>query len=91
MDEDKANGGLDDVRKAAWCYIALALDKLINTNSQPLPWHSNRQVVVGTFASHDFGMKWSYAEMVSWPCHRRVGVGMGAEGYWRLHRVNWSR
>ena len=84
VDEDKANGGLDDVRKAAWCYVALALDKLFNTNSQLCRWHSNRQVVAGTFDSHDFGMKWSYTEMA-------VGIeGLGLEWalreYWRLHR-----
>ena len=79
VDEDKANGGLDDVRKAAWCYVALALDKLINTNSQLCRWHSNRQVVAGTFDSHDFGMKWSYTEMA-------VGIeGLGLE--WALRDI----
>ena len=79
VNEDKTNGGLDDVRKAAWCYIALALDKLINTNSNLCLWHSNRQVVVGTFARHDFGMKWSYAEMA-------VGIeGLGLE--WALKDI----
>ena len=29
VDEDQANGDLDNGRKAAWCYVALALDKLI--------------------------------------------------------------
>ena len=79
VDEDKANGGLDDVRKAAWCYVALALDKLFNTNSQLCRWHSNRQVVAGTFDSHDFGMKWSYTEMA-------VGIeGLGLE--WALRDI----
>ena len=63
VDEDQASGDLDDIRKAAWCYIALALDKLINVNSLLCRWHANREVVAGTFDSHDFGMKWSYTEM----------------------------
>ena len=63
VDEDRDAGKLDENRKAAWCYIALAMDKLINTNSLLCRWHPNRQVVAGTFDSHDFGMKWSYAEM----------------------------
>ena len=63
VDEDRANGELDDTRKAAWCYIALAFDKLLNTNSLLCRWHANREVVAGTFDSHDFGMKWSYTEM----------------------------
>ena len=63
VDEDRDAGKLDENRKAAWCYIALAMDKLINTNSLLCRWHPNRQVIAGTFDSHDFGMKWSYAEM----------------------------
>ena len=63
VEEDKTSGRLDECRKAAWCYVALAIDKLINTNSLLCRWHPNRQVVAGTFDSHDFGMKWSYAEM----------------------------
>ena len=73
VDEDKARGKLDDVRRAAWCYVAVALDKLISTNSQLCRWHSNRQVVAGTFDTHDFGIKWSYTEMA-------VGIeGLGLE------------
>ena len=63
VEEDKTSGRLDECRKAAWCYVALAMDKLINTNSLHCRWHPNRQVVAGTFDRHDFGMKWSYAEM----------------------------
>ena len=63
VDADDAAGQLDDRRRAAWCYVALALDKLISTNSLLCRWHSNRGVVAGTFDSHDFGMKWSYSEM----------------------------
>ena len=63
VDEDRTAGVLNDIRKAAWCYVALGLDKLINTNSLLCRWHANREVVAGTFDSHDFGMKWSYTEM----------------------------
>ena len=63
VDEDESTGTLDDIRKAAWNYVALAIDKLINANSLLCVWHANREVVAGTFARHDFGMKWSYAEM----------------------------
>ena len=63
VDEDRDTDKLDENRKAAWCYLALAIDKLITTNSLHCRWHPNRQVVAGTFDRHDFGMKWSYAEM----------------------------
>ena len=63
VEQDRKSGVLDETRKAAWSYIALGLDKLISTNSLLCRWHANRQVVAGTFDRHDFGMKWSYAEM----------------------------
>ena len=63
VDEDRAAGVFDDTRKEAWCYVALALDKMINRNSLLTRWMDKTSVVVGTFDSHDFGMKWSYAEM----------------------------
>ena len=63
VDEDISAENLTDARKAAWCYIALGLDKLINRNSLLSRWVPKNGTVVGTFDSHDFGMKWSYAEM----------------------------
>ena len=63
VDADRDSGELTELRQAAWCYVALALDKLINVNNFLGRWHSNRGVVAGIFDSHDFGMKWSYAEM----------------------------
>ena len=79
VDADKAAGVLDDTRKVAWCYIALALDKMINRNSLLVRWTPLTQSVNSTFDSHDFGMKWSYAEMA-------VSIrGLGLE--WALRDV----
>ena len=66
VDEDRNAGKLDESRKAAWCYVALGIDKLINRNSLLTRWNPNKgkETVEATFDSHDFGMKWSYAEMV---------------------------
>ena len=63
VEEDKSHNELNDIRQAAWCYVALAMDKLINRNSLITRWDAGKQIVIGTFDSHDFGMKWSYAEM----------------------------
>ena len=63
VDEDRTAGELNDTRNAAWCYVALALDKMFNRNSLQTRWMDKTNVIVGTFDSHDFGMKWSYAEM----------------------------
>ena len=71
---------LDDRRKSAWGYVAIALDKLISTNSLLCRWHPNRQVVAGTFDSHDFRFKWSYSEMAV-TCR-----GLGLE--WSLNDIS---
>ena len=82
VDEDEAEGELDDTRKAAWAYVALAIDKLINRNSLMTRWVPRNETVVGTFDSHDFGFKWSYAEMA-------VAIrGLGLE--WALNEVGKS-
>ena len=63
VDTDEDAGCLDDTRKAAWAYVSMALDKLLNRNSLLTRWDSGTSKVAGTFDSHDFGMKWSYSEM----------------------------
>ena len=63
LDADRAAGRLDDLRRAAYGYLALSLDKLRDYNSRLTHWHVGRQVVAGTFDRHDFSFKWSYVEM----------------------------
>ena len=76
VNEDETAGELDGARKAAWCYVALALDKVLHYNNLLARWHPGREVVASVFDSHDFGMKWSYSEMA-------VGIeGLGLE--WAL-------
>ena len=63
LEEDRAAGRLDEVQKAAYGYVALTIDKLLNYNARMTRWHANRSVLAGTFDRHDYAMKWSYAEM----------------------------
>ena len=63
LDADRAEGKLNEVRQAAYGYLALSLDKLRDYNSRMTRWHVNREVMVNTFDRHDFSFKWSYAEM----------------------------
>ena len=63
LDEDRQAGPLDEVRRAAYGYLALTIDKLLNYNARMTRWHANRSVLAGTFDRHDFAFKWSYAEM----------------------------
>ena len=63
VDEDQAAEVLDERRKAAWCYVALAIDKLLNYNSTMSIWHAISEIIANTFSTHDFSFKCSYAEM----------------------------
>jgi putative DNA methylase len=63
--EDGKDGLLTDIRKAAYVYLALSLDKLRDYNSRLTHWHSTRATVAGTFDRHDFAFKWSYVEMAA--------------------------
>ena len=64
LDADQAAVRLDDLRKAAYGYLALTLDKFLNYNSRMSVWMSTREVVANTFNRHDFSFCWSHAEMV---------------------------
>ena len=63
LEDDRRAGKLTPVRKAAYGYLALSLDKLRDYNSRMSVWHSNRSVMTNTFSQHDYSFKWSYAEM----------------------------
>ena len=65
LEEDRAAGKLTEIRKAAYVYLAMTLDKLRDYNSRLTHWHSTRAVVAGTFDRHDFAFKWSYVEMAA--------------------------
>ncbi|RWB32588.1 MAG: DUF1156 domain-containing protein [Mesorhizobium sp.] len=63
VEEDRSAGRLSPIRRAAYVYIAFALDKLRDYNSRMTRWIPNRETMANTFDRHDFAFKWSYAEM----------------------------
>ena len=63
FEADRTNGDLTDVRRAAYGYLAISLDKLLNYNSRMSVWMPTREVVANTFNRHDFAFCWSHAEM----------------------------
>ena len=79
FDQDKKNGDLTDIRKAVYGYLAISLDTMLNYNSRLSTWHASRTVIRSTFDSHDYGFKWSYAEMVS------LVAGLGYE--WAISKT----
>ena len=63
LDADRAAGRLDDLRKAAYGYLALTLDTLLNYNNRAGRWDNTTGRVRSIFDRHDFAFVWSYAEM----------------------------
>jgi putative DNA methylase len=63
LEAEQAKGGLTETSKAAFGYLAVSLDKLLNYNSRMSVWMSTREVVANTFNRHDFSFAWSHAEM----------------------------
>ena len=63
LEADRAAGELTEVYKAAYGYLALALDKLLNYNCRMTRWIVPREVIASKFDRHDFAFVWSYAEM----------------------------
>lgn len=82
LKEEEAKPGFGEVQKAAFAYLALALDKLRDYNSRMTRWHSSREVVVNTFDRHDFAFKWSFVEMAP------LVVGLGYD--WAIEQTGKS-
>ena len=63
LDANRAAGKLDEVRQAAYGYLALTLDTLLNYNNRAGRWDNTTSRVRSIFDRHDFAFVWSYAEM----------------------------
>ena len=63
LEADRAAGALTPVRQAAYGYLALSLDTLLNYNNRAGRWDSTTGRVRSIFDRHDFAFVWSYAEM----------------------------
>lgn len=53
----------DEQANAVPLYLAFALDKTVDYNSRLSSWDATRVKVRNTFDRHDFGFKWSFAEL----------------------------
>ena len=62
-DRTRANGKLNEARHAAYGYLALTLDTLLNYNNRAGRWDNTTGRVRSIFDRHDFAFVWSYAEM----------------------------
>ena len=77
LEADRAAGRLDETRKAAYGYLALTLDTLLNYNNRAGRWDSTTGRVRSIFDRHDFAFVWSYAEMA--PLVAGVGYDWAVE------------
>ena len=59
LEADRAAGELKEVRKAAYGYLAIALDTLLNYNNRAGRWDSTTGRVRSIFDRHDFAFVWS--------------------------------
>jgi len=61
--EQEQTSGLSEVTQAAFAYLALSLDKLLNWNARLASWNVEAQRLRSVFDRHDFSFKWSFGEM----------------------------
>jgi putative DNA methylase len=63
-EESVKQGELGETSRAALCYVAIAIDKLLNWNANLSSWNIYAQSMRSVFDRHDFAFKWSTAEIV---------------------------
>ena len=63
LDADRGDGKLNEVSLAAYGYLSLTLDTLLNYNNRAGRWDNTTGRVRSIFDRHDFAFVWSYAEM----------------------------
>ena len=63
LEADRSAQSLDGIQEAAYGYLALTLDTLLNYNNRAGRWDNTTGRVRSIFDRHDFAFVWSYAEM----------------------------
>jgi putative DNA methylase len=68
-----------ELQNAAFEYLAVAVDRMIDWNSRQCTWELGKLRMAHTFHVHAFPLKWSYAEMDS------LALGLGYE--WSIRQT----
>ena len=79
LESDRAADRLDEIHQAAYVYLALSLDTMLNYNNRACRWDNTTGRVRSIFDRHDFAFVWSYAEMAP------LVVGVGYE--WAIEKT----
>lgn len=61
--QEEEQSGLTESARAAFVYLALAIDKIIDYNARLSYWDPNTQRARHVFGRHDLSFMWSYAEL----------------------------
>ena len=76
LDADRAEGKLNEIREAAYGYLALTLDTLLNYNNRAGRWDNTTGRVRSIFDRHDFAF--CMVSMPKWPLSSfRFGIRLG--------------
>ena len=59
----EVDGVLSPIMRAAFVYLALSIDKLVDWNSMQCTWDLEKLRLAHTFQVHAFPIRWSFAEM----------------------------
>jgi adenine-specific DNA methylase len=62
-EEVEGQSQLSELKKAAFGYLAIAIDRLIDWNSRQSTWEQDKQRMAHTFSVHAYPVRWSFAEM----------------------------
>lgn len=63
LEEEKGKPGFGEIQKAAFGYLAIAIDTVLNYGTRSCRWDTTTARVRSIFDRHDFAFVWSYAEM----------------------------
>ena len=64
LSHEERDGPISDLTKAAFVYLALALDTMFNYGNKSGRWDVLKQTFRSIFDRHDFAFCWSYCEMI---------------------------
>ncbi len=61
--EQQAKGSFDEVTRAAFGYLAMVIDKVVDYDARSSTWDWTTERVRHVFVQHNFSLVWQYAEM----------------------------
>lgn len=79
LEEERRKGTLSELTSAAFVFLTISIDKILNYNSRMSVWMPTREVVANTFNRHDFAFCSSHCEIAP------LVVGLGYD--WAIEQT----